>query len=300
MSKIGILNLVHLEQSHIQYKVSSFPDGQHSVTIQTDYYGEDLSDVFTGGVEILTRLTSFTDLEILLCATQALREAGIKDIEVFITYFLGARSDRKFGPGTCNYLKTVICPIINSQKYNKVYVLDPHSDVLEGCLNNFSKADQSQIVVSAIKHLFDLDKDYVIISPDAGALKKIYDIASYLNYEDDIIVASKHRDIKTGQIVDTHVPLTGQHVNKDFVIFDDICDGGRTFIEIAKKIKEQEMTGKIYLVVTHGIFSAGLSVLAEHFDGVVCTNSYSDMTKEKIGFIGFGKEDTFIKQINVI
>lgn len=285
-----ILNLTDKDKSEIKYEISKFPDGQQSVTITTDYH--------SSHAYIQTRLTSFKDLEILICATQSLREMGVETIELFITYFLGARSDRKFGYGGCNYLKTVICPIINSQNYIGVMVLDPHSDVLEACINNFKKFSGSIVATKAMEILGLKPREYAIISPDAGALKKIYDIAQAIGYEDDIIVASKHRDVKSGQIVSTHVPLTGQHVNKDFVIFDDICDGGRTFIEIAKKIKEQEMTGKIYLVVTHGIFSSGLFELSKWFDGIVCTNSFSNLDVE--AHSDYTVPATFVKQISII
>lgn len=288
-----ILNLVRPDESQIKYKVSKFPDSQQSVTI-------DNSTGLSNRVIIQTRLCSFADLELLLCATQSLRGLFVKEISVYITYFLGARSDRKFEGGSCNYLKNVICPIINSQDYTAVAVLDPHSDVLEACLNNFVKISSQNYAKQFVDALYPKDKErnFVIVSPDAGALKKVYDIAAELDYSGNVVVASKHRDIKTGKILSTSVPLTGKHVNKDFIIFDDICDGGRTFIEIAKQIREQEFDGKIYLVVTHGIFSAGLSEISKWIDGVVCTNSYSDRTAELISDGAI--DDSYIKIVKVI
>jgi ribose-phosphate pyrophosphokinase len=68
------------------------------------------------------------------------------------------------------------------------------------------------------------------------------------------------------------------------VIVDDICDGGRTFLEIAKTIRSERNISilKIYLVVTHGIFSAGFDELKKHFDGIYCTNSVSDIDNELV------------------
>ena len=43
-----------------------------------------------------------------------------------------------------------------------------------------------------------------------------------------------------------------------------ICDGGRTFVELGKKLKELGAT-KVNLHVTHGIFSKGKDV----FEGTV-------------------------------
>lgn len=45
-------------------------------------------------------------------------------------------------------------------------------------------------------------------------------------------------------------------------IVDDICDGGRTFIEAAKLLQRLEPK-EIHLYVSHGIFSKGLKVLTE-------------------------------------
>jgi ribose-phosphate pyrophosphokinase len=53
------------------------------------------------------------------------------------------------------------------------------------------------------------------------------------------------------------------------LILDDICDGGRTFSELAKQLQVQH-AGDIYLYVTHGIFSQGLAALKPHFKHVYC------------------------------
>lgn len=259
-----ILNLAHPEKSGIKYKISKFPDGQQ--TIDIDYMP-------TSVIEIRSRFNSFKDLELIICATQALRNMGATDISLYVPYFLGSRSDRKFQDGGINYLKQVVCPIINSQNFEKVVVMDPHSDVLEACINNFHKRDNSYIVTEAILNCNI--GDIALVSPDAGALKKIYDIAEMFNI-DNVTTASKIRDIKTGNIIRTELPEIKLDGIESVIIVDDICDGGRTFVELAKEIRKQ--THKpIYLVVTHGIFSAGLGLLSEYFDKIYCTNSVSDI-----------------------
>ena len=274
-----ILNLTHSEKnSHITFKVINFSDSQKQIKLFFNNYSS------IDNVEIYSRM-SWDDLQIIIAATQALREHGIKLIDLYVPYFLGARSDRKFEEGTSNYLKTVICPIINSQNYNKVTVLDPHSDVLEACLNNFVKID-NVFLISHFFNLLGIDDSPVLISPDAGALKKIYNVAEKFNIN-DIVVASKHRDISTGKILGTEVPRDNFE-GKNVFIIDDICDGGRTFIELAKKLKEKN-SGKIYLIVTHGIFSAGIDVLKEHLDGIYTTNSVKDI-----------QNDDFIKTFNIL
>lgn len=266
-----LLNLTDVEKSDIAFKVSKFPDGQQSISIEP--VGP------TPTIQIQSRLNSFRDVELIICANQSLKEMGATNIELYVPYFLGARSDRKFGEGETNYLKNVICPIINSQGFSKVITLDPHSDVLEACLNNFEKENNFKLVEYAISEI-DKKENIILVSPDAGAYKKVFDVAKEFQIE-NIITATKVRDIKTGNILSTQLPIISRNVKYKYVIVDDICDGGRTFIELAKAIKSQREAVEIYLVVTHGIFSAGFAELNKYFKGIFCTDSYRDVADDE-------------------
>lgn len=264
-----LLDLTDVLNSDIGFKISQYPDGQQSVSIEP-------FDI-TQTIQISSRMNSFKDVELIICANQTLKELGVKNIELYVPYFIGGRSDRKFGEGQTNYLKNVICPIINSQGFSKVIVLDPHSDVLEACLNNFEKINNFSLVDEALSYLIKDDEDnkVAIISPDAGALKKIYDVAKHFGIS-NVTTASKVREMSTGTILRTELPTMDLDGIEHIVIIDDICDGGRTFIELAKVIKEQ--TDKpIYLIVTHGIFSAGYFELGKYFSGIYTTNSIKDI-----------------------
>jgi ribose-phosphate pyrophosphokinase len=274
------LDLTSLENSNIKYKISKFPDGQQSITLDKPQITQRMSMIL-----LKSRLNSFKDLELIITANQCLREFGIEDVNLYVPYFLGGRSDRKFGEGQTNYLKNVICPIINSQKFNKVVVMDPHSDVLEACLDNFVKIGNFELVEFALDSIND--KNLTLISPDAGALKKIFDVAAKFEIE-NVVTASKVRDMKTGDIIRTELPTMNLDGINHIVIIDDICDGGRTFVELARAIREITNL-PIYLVVTHGVFSAGFSELQKHFTNIFTTNSIVDRYDT----------DGFVKQLNV-
>jgi ribose-phosphate pyrophosphokinase len=279
---MSILNLAYSDNSEINYKVSKFPDGQQSITITSGIYNENIP------VLIKSRLNSFMDLELIICATQCLKEMGVKNISLYIPYCVGGRSDRKFVDGGINYIKTVIAPILNSQNYKEVIILDSHSDILEACINNFKKNTNVDLVRFALSLIDNKDGAQgrtAFISPDAGALKKIYDLAKIFKAE-NVTTASKVRDVLTGNIVRTELPTMNLDGIEQIVIIDDICDGGRTFIELAKVIK-QETNKPIYLIVSHGIFSAGIGELNIYFSGIFCTNSVKDIN------------ETNIKQLNV-
>lgn len=293
-----LLNLVDPNKSEVKYKISKFPDGQQSLDIQI----ESSPDIFDQHVRIWSRLNSFKDLELIICANQVLKSLNSRSVSLYVPYFLGARSDRKFQEGGVNYLKQVICPIINSQNFSKVTVIDPHSDVLEACLNNYSKVNNIPLVDDALSYLIkDGEEDQIcLVSPDAGAYKKIFDVAKYFNIK-RIATANKVRDLSSGLIVATEIPNLPCRITGDdykYVIVDDICDGGRTFIELAKVIKEQRPGAEIYLIVTHGIFSAGFSELNKYFDGIFTTNSVKDIGDVEADSMG-NLHPTNVKQLNV-
>lgn len=269
------LNLIDKAESDLDYSISKFPDGQQSITIPEWFSRED-------SVMIIARLNNFKDLELIICVNQALRNNGFPNISLKVPYFLGSRSDRKFEEGSINYLKQVICPIINSQQFHEVIVIDPHSDVLEACLNNYRKIDNSffvQWALAKIDNKNGAQERTAIVSPDAGALKKIFDISQRFGIE-KVVTAGKVRDLKTGKILKTELPVTDWTGITNAVIIDDICDGGRTFTELAKAIRESGYTGDLYLIVTHGIFSASFLELSRHFTKIFSTNSYADIDVE--------------------
>ena len=276
---IAKFNLVNPNDSDVTFKISKFPDGQQTIDIQS-------SQMYIKGldVKIYARMDTFRDLELIIAANQALRGMAVGSVSLYVPYFLGARSDRKFQEGGVNYLKHVICPVINSQKFDCVITLDPHSDVLEACLDNFEKIDNHTIVKYALTDIdnkVDAQDRIVLVSPDGGALKKIYGVAERFQIH-NIITATKHRDIRTGKITHTEVPTLDQHKDLKYVIVDDICDGGRTFTELAKALKGSRPTAKIYLVVTHGIFSAGFNELSKYFEKIYTTNSVKDIKEELV------------------
>lgn len=278
------LDLTNLDKSDIKYHISKFPDGQQTVDLIIELFGLDADHV-----KIKSRLNNFKDLELILCATQSLKNINVPNISLYVPYFMGSRSDRKFQDGGVNYLKQIISPIINSQNYNQVTTIDPHSDVLEAVINNFDKVNNFMLIKQALTNIDNKNgaqSRICFVSPDAGAYKKIFDVAKEFKVN-NIITANKVRDLDTGKIIKTEVPKLNFDDDMQYVIIDDICDGGRTFIELSKAIKEEKPNANVYLIVTHGIFSAGLDVLKPYFERIYTTNSYSDI------------DDDFVNQFSV-
>jgi ribose-phosphate pyrophosphokinase len=225
---------------------------------------------------ITTRIRSFNDVGLLLIATDALRRMEVEKIHLVIPYFPAARQDRVMVAGESLSVK-VYADLINAQNYQSVTILDAHSEVTPALLNRVRNISNHQFVTTCLQ----IEKDYVLISPDGGALKKVYKLSQFLNGV-PVVACSKMRDVKTGKLSGFKV-YADDLEGKTCVIVDDICDGGRTFLGLGEELKKKNC-GKLILVVTHGIFSRGLEKLTEVFDQVYSTNSCPLASKGELDF----------------
>ena len=100
-----------------------------------------------------------------------------------------------------------------------------------------------------------------------------------------MIECSKNRDVKTGKLTGFSV-YTDDLNGKDCLIVDDICDGGGTFIGLAEKLKNKN-SGKLYLAVSHGIFSNGFTNL-DCFERIFTTDSINNMANDRLTQIQLG------------
>ncbi len=256
-----------------------FPGGEVSVKIGV---------ISTPSVSIQAILKTSDDIMKLLMLTDAIRRLNPEiEIHLEMPYVPYARQDRVMVPGESLSIK-VFCGLINVQDYTSVTIWDPHSDVTPALLNNCIVKTQAMVMSyqlpfgethktlgSSWGRADNIYKTFVdntvLVAPDAGAMKKIHESSQVLGFK-DIVRADKVRDPATGKILETVV--YSEHIgDKNFLIVDDICDGGRTFLELAKVLRPLT-NGKIILYVTHGIFSANLGVFKDIIDEVYCANSF--------------------------
>jgi len=206
---------------------------------------------------IETTLCSSEEIMLMLMVADYLKTLD-KSATLNLQYVPYARQDRQTSPNEPFSFKT-FARLLNSCNFTKVYISDPHSDVTAALIDNVVIYNRCDI----IPH--DLVEGAICISPDAGAQKQNHDICT--KYGIEHVIATKKRCIKSGDITETQVHTDLDLKGKKLVIFDDICDGGRTFIELSKVLKTYNPES-IHLYVTYGIFSKGIEVVEEHFDSV--------------------------------
>ena len=246
----------------IPVKTLTFPGGERHV--KCDISTGDARDQYT----VSLKFHGSDDLIDLTMIRDILRH---KKVHLQMDYVPFARQDRRVNPDEPHALR-VFANLINSLDFETISCVDPHSNVVEAVFPNIYITCQLQAFLDATrpevrKHITH------IVAPDAGAEKKAATIANWLSLP--LITFSKVRDKNTGEVVgiscSSDIPPTG-----NFLVVDDICDGGRTFIEIGKYFNTCTQA-ELSLYVTHGIFSKGLGVLAEYYSQV---HFYNDMRKE--------------------
>jgi ribose-phosphate pyrophosphokinase len=220
-------------------------------------------------IKLQARLNNGNDVLKLLTITNVLKSLDVK-LDLCVLYFPGARQDRITNVGEPLTVQ-VYADLINAQKYGYVEILDPHSDVTPALINHCVVRSVSTILTKLV-----LAKNYdTILIPDDGAAKKTFNYYfpdRNLHKNLNFVQCLKKRDTATGK-------LSGFKIVDEIkegarcLIVDDICDGGGTFIGLAKEIINTIGTDEISLYVTHGIFSKGLDELKQYFDNIYTTNS---------------------------
>jgi ribose-phosphate pyrophosphokinase len=184
---------------------------------------------------------------------------------LLLPYLPGARQDRR-QTGEALSCK-VYADLINGMHFKKVVAVDPHSDVMPALLNNLEVVHQHEVIKEYSRIL---NQGFTgVIAPDVGAYKKAWKVAQLLQLP--LYQAFKHRDMSTGKLsgftCDTLSP------SGKYLVVDDICDGGGTFMGLAEMLglpKEQ-----LALYVTHGIFSGNnVENLHKYFYAIFTTDSH--------------------------
>lgn len=256
------------ENNLIEYKSFLFAGGEPHIKISNNF---DAALPIT----ITHRINSFNDLGLICITVDALKRMGVKEINLFIPYFPAARQDRVMIPGEPLSVK-VYADIINAMALASVTVFDPHSEVTPALLNNCITVSNHDFIRQVIAKI---GAEVKLISPDGGALKKIYKVSEFLGGA-EVVECSKSRDVKTGKLSGFKV-YAEDLAGADCLIVDDICDGGGTFIGLAEALKTKN-AGRLYLAISHGIFSKGFDELGRYFEQIFTTDSIKEIDHEGV------------------
>jgi len=252
-----MIKVIYGEGFPARFEASTFPGGEQHFRFK--YFVQHRT------WDIHTALTSSDAIMQLAMAVDAIRQLNPHaDIKLTAPYLPYARQDRVCNDGEALALK-VMCQMLNAMRFSEVEIWDVHSPVSLALLDRVRNIQASRFVDRIV---YEDPLKYVLVAPDAGAVSRVRECAKHRGMA--VVRADKIRDPKTGEITDT-VVYSDHIVHHNFLIVDDICDGGATFIALAKKLRPLT-DGAVLLYVTHGIFSKGLEVFHGLIDQIYCPN----------------------------
>ena len=276
------MNITNNLGNQIDITSFNFPAGEIGLKLNANDNANDYK--FTTGTSFLIteNVTNSDALIRIAMAKDAVERLVGKDkpLDLFIPYFPYARQDRVCDKGEAFSLK-VVADYINNLGFDKVIVADPHSLVTEALVDNIKVISRFDIFQRWADLKLRVMDGLQFVSTDAGSNKKTSEIAGYFGHT-EFIRADKLRDLTNGKIKEIKV-YADDLQGRDLIIVDDLCDGGSTFIGLAKELKRLGV-GKVVLYVTHGIFS-GEGTIANLYksgiDEIWTTNSYHGENMEE-------------------
>ncbi len=175
------------------------------------------------------------------------------DCKLILPYLPYGRQDKIISNQATFALRTFI-NLLRSLNFYAIFVVDPHSNLIVEQLNNVTV-----LMPDYAKLLGDLRPDYVCY-PDKGALNKYAPLikCAYFHGEKVRDQASSHITSYKLQGITDYEMLQDTNI----LIVDDLCDGGATFVILAKQLLEYGVKS-VSLFVTHGLFTKGLKPLKD-------------------------------------
>ena len=272
----------------MKIRIKDYPDGTSYAQIELG------NDNFT------YKINSYEDLWKLGQILEAANYNHIKP-NVTIPNLIDAQADKRFDIMQSSGL-SMVCKFLNS--FDAHYrIFHPHNaEVTEALLNNVTIIDNHKFIMFVLWSIYKEDKavypsikiDYlhqsslgynyssrlkdnlILMSTDAGGYKPLMKLCEDLNWQGEVVSASKAREFKDGKSILTQVISQTDFKGKDILLIDDICVYGGTFKGLAKLLRERNC-GKLYLAVSHmTVQNLGINPVTDYFDQVFTTNSKFD------------------------
>lgn len=208
------------------------------------------------------RFENNCDITNLLMAEKYIRDKEpYSEVVLNMMYIPYSRMDREIPEGGQLFSLKYFADIINGCNFDKVNVLDPHSDVSTQLLNKIKSVN----LIKYLPHVVDEFKPDYLFFPDKGANNKYTELSSIKTlckvYGLKTFYGTKKRDLANkGKLIEEayelhNIPEDGLD-DKRILIIDDLVSMGGTAYMAAKALKF-EGAGSVALYATHcenGVF----------------------------------------------
>ncbi|MBI2445711.1 ribose-phosphate pyrophosphokinase [Candidatus Micrarchaeota archaeon] len=225
--------------------VTRFNDGETRVQIQHTVRGKTVFIIQSTCAPVNDSL-----MELLFMA-DAMRRSSAEKIVAVIPYFGYSRQDYQMAPREPVSAR-VVADLLQAVGVTNVVTIDIHSVKAQGFFGiPFDNLNTTRIASEFLEKNLQLDsKDLVVVSPDAGGVKRAYDFAARLNAP--LAIIHKRRP-KPGEVQVTHV--VGDVAGKTCLMIDDMVDTGGSLLNGAQALKDAGAKS-VYAYAAHAVLSA--------------------------------------------
>ncbi len=180
----------------------------------------------------------------LFCLAKHIKNRTKASLILEMPYLPNARMDRVKNADEVFTLK-YFCELINALHFDRVEVLDAHSNVGIGLLDRAINRSPKKYIDKVLEII--ADENIVLFFPDEGACKRYMEIMGEVPF----CFAIKKRDWRSGIIQGLDVIKNGLEIEgKTVLMIDDICSYGGTFYYSAEELKRAGVK-EIYSYSTH-------------------------------------------------
>ena len=199
-------------------ELKNFPDGEFWVRVDEDIRGR---DVFV--VQSTCHPVNDSIME-LLVMLDALKRASAARITVVLPYYGYARQDRK-AEGRVPITAKLVADLITSAGAHRVLTLDLHAAQIQGFFDiPVDHLYASPVIMNAVRQLPCDPRDFIVLSPDEGSVKRVLRYQKKLNV--NMAIVDKRR-ISATQIETANL-IGASLEGKVALIFDDMISTAGT------------------------------------------------------------------------
>ena len=239
--------------------ITKFSNSEIKINICQNIRNKDVFIIQTGSNDELNSVNDYVMETLLLI--DACKRSMANTINLIMPCYPYARQDKKENSREPISAK-LIANMFTVAGITRLIVMDLHASQIQGFFD--IPVDNIYSLKLVIEHmnqnLFqnlsieNKQKEYIVVSPDAGATKRTLKFANYMNL--NTIIMHKQRNYEKENTIDNTILIgdTSNLNNKTAIICDDICDSGGTLIKVVENLEKYGIKNVI-VIITHGIFS---------------------------------------------